>query len=60
MFKVWSEDMQCGLRDGACGGQVSEVLCLRMNEGSFWPVLFWFLGVLIIYDTLGVAEESVG
>lgn len=41
-----------------------EVLCLKMDdEGSFFflgAVLFWFLGVLITYDTPGVADWLVG
>ena len=33
MSEVWSENLQCGLRSGACGGQVFEVLCLIEAEG---------------------------
>ena len=37
-----------------------EVLCLRVDEGVCWLVLYFFgLGVLITYDTLGVAEWLV-
>jgi hypothetical protein len=43
VFEVWSEDVQCGLRSGACCGQMFEVLCLRVDEGSFWQVLSWFM-----------------
>jgi hypothetical protein len=39
VLEVWREDVQCGMRDGACCRQVLEVLRLRVDGRSLLSVI---------------------